>query len=291
MSKSFTKEKQVKIEKITSGVFYSSDFCELKNWTNDFLGDTEPNKGYNDCLCVVFVKTGWFLFDLSKESYNMHTGHIVIDKPDYEYRLRPSAGQCTIFNFSNDFYKQFVEDLNLKNSFFFGNQNLLSLLVKSNPEIDYLHHQIISKGSLAGKLEMDQLVLDMLQLVVSVISNESLEDDLNGSMRMNHLGTIEKAKQFIHEKFSTDISLYEIANYSCVSPFHFSRVFKKFTSYSPHQYLQNVRLKHGEILLRNSNLPVSDISFQSGFNTAEYFATAFKQKFKLNPSQYRFKHN
>jgi AraC family transcriptional regulator len=264
---STTFQKITRVEKVFSENLYASDFYQVKNWEYDFGDEAKASSGYNDCLCFVYVRKGWFLFDLSKNTYNMHTGHIVIDKPNYEYSLRPSAGACTIFNFSNDFYFQFTEDLNLKHSFFFGNPNLLSLLLKSSAETDYLHHQIVMLATKIGRLEMDQLVLDLLQHIVAMISNESLEDELNSSLRINHVGTIEKAKQFIHENFSTDISLYEIASFSCVSPFHFSRVFKKFTNYTPHQYLQNVRLKHGEVLLKSSSLPVSDISWQSGFNT------------------------
>jgi AraC family transcriptional regulator len=41
------------------------------------------------------------------------------------------------------------------------------------------------------------------------------------------------------------------------------------------------------MLLKNTLLPVAEISFAAGFNSAEYFATAFRQKYKMNPTQYR----
>lgn len=134
---------------------------------------------------------------------------------------------------------------------------------------------------------MDNLVLELLKHIVASITNSLLEDEPNELMKKFHLATVERAKEYIHEHFATDISLYEIANYSHVSPFHFSRIFKKFTSFSPHQYLQNIRLKHGEMLLKNSMLPIAEISISSGFNSADYFATAFKQKYKMAPTQYR----
>jgi AraC family transcriptional regulator len=64
-------------------------------------------------------------------------------------------------------------------------------------------------------------------------------------------------------------------------------VFKKFTSFTPHQYLQNVRLKHGQVLLKSSSLPIADISSQAGFNSADYFATAFKQKYGATSTEFR----
>lgn len=276
-----------KVENVIADYLFQSDFYQIKNWAFNFKDAANSSKGYNDCLCVVIVKKGNFLFDLSKQSYDMHTGHIIIDKPNYEYRLRPATGECTIFNFTDDFYKQFVEDLNLKYSFFFSNNNILSLLLKSTPDTEYLHYQIMKKAADSGKLEMDNLVLELLKQIVASITNSPLDEELNESIKTFHLVTIEKAKEYIHENFAKDISLYELSNYSCVSPFHFSRIFKKFTSFSPHQYLLNIRLKHSEMLLKNNSTPVSEISLSSGFNSAEYFATAFKQKYKMSPTQYR----
>ncbi|MEJ7683014.1 MAG: hypothetical protein WKG06_35190 [Segetibacter sp.] len=108
-----------KVEKIFADNLFQSDFYQIKNWSFDFGGDKQGSKGFNDCLCVVFVKKGNFLFDLSKDSYDMYTGHIIIDKPNYEYSLRPSTGECSIFNFTDYFYHQFIDDLNLRHSFFF----------------------------------------------------------------------------------------------------------------------------------------------------------------------------
>src|SRR6185503_19416790 len=94
-------------------------------------------------------------------------------------------------------------------------------------------------------------------------------------------------KEYINNNFTSDISLTEIAEYSYVSLFHFSRIFKTFTSSSPHQFLLAIRLQHAAMLLRNSSMPVSDIAFTSGFNSIEYFTAAFRQKYNCPPSKFR----
>jgi AraC family transcriptional regulator len=277
----------VKASKVTSGILYASDFCELKSWEYDFKKDRAGSRGYNDCLCIVYVRKGNFLFDLSKRSYDTHSGHIVIDKPNYEYQMRPSAGQLTIFNFTHDFYNQFVEDCNLKQSFFFSNADIVSLMIRATAEIDYLYfeiHRRIEGG--AGKLEIDNLVLEFVRAIVSRLTNES-DHPIRNSTKALHLRPIELAKEYINRNFAKDISLYEVSDHCCVSPFHFTRIFKKFTSYTPHQYLQNIRLKHAETSLKSSNLSVYEIAFHSGFNSIEYFGTAFRQRFGKSPSQYR----
>lgn len=211
---------------------------------------------------------------------------MLIDKPDYEYRLRPAAGQCSILNFTQEFYKQFVSDLHLEAAFFFSNPGMLSLMLKTTPEIEYLHYQLM-KNTAAGKLEKDNMVMELLKLITGCITQSPAGEEINAALKKYHLVTIEKAKEYINENFYKDISLFEISSYACVSPFHFSRIFKKFTSFSPHQYLQNIRLKHSEILLKNSPMPIAEVSFHAGFNTAEYFATSFRQKYSMSPSDFR----
>src|SRR5688572_3936088 len=98
---------------------------------------------------------------------------------------------------------------------------------------------------------------------------------------------IENGKLFMHANFASRISLAEISTYCHTSLFHFSRIFKQGTSSSPYQYLLSIRLNHAESLLRQSSKTITDICFESGFNSLEHFATIFRRRFKMNPSEYR----
>nr|MBU9936678.1 AraC family transcriptional regulator [Ferruginibacter sp.] len=98
--------------------------------------------------------------------------------------------------------------------------------------------------------------------------------------------TIDKAKQYLSETLTKNTSLEELASHCHISPFHFSRIYKAFTGYPVHQYLQLMRLKHAGMLLATA-LPVADIAFQSGFNSIDYFSAAFKKQYRLSPSAFR----
>jgi AraC family transcriptional regulator len=274
-------------ERLSSHYIFSSDFYEIKNWAFNFKGEKKLSAGFNDCFCIVLVRNGSFHFDLASRPIEMHTGHVIVEKANYEYRMRPTTGACTILNFTAAFYEQMVDDYALKKSFFFSNSNILSLLLNASPEIDYLHHQIMRESVRAGKLEMDTLVLSLVQQIAGAIVNKRLDEELPSSLRRNHLSTIERAKDFMNNRFMDDISLHSLADHCHISPFHFSRLFKKFTTYSPHQYLLNIRLKHAEMLLRNTSQPVMDICFSAGFNSMNHFATMVRQKYSVSPSQLR----
>jgi AraC-like DNA-binding protein len=194
--------------------------------------------------------------------------------------------ECTIFDFNIAFYKELREYFNKIN--FFHDQDLDSTLIKTDAEIEFLHYNILQLAleNSRAKLEIDQLVVEMIEKVLERIGDYKPESLILAKLKKNHLTTIERAKEFITEQFSNDISLMDIATYCHVSPFHFSRIFKTFTSSSPHQFLLTIRLKNAELLLRNTSLPVADVAFSSGFNSVQYFTTAFRHKYHCPPSKF-----
>jgi AraC-like DNA-binding protein len=264
-----------------------SDCYELKFWKYDAAGQQKGVSGYVENFCLTYVYSGNLRFDLFNREYDLHTGHILIDKPQYEFHLPPATGVSTVFRFYPDFYRQLLEEESLKTDFFFANQNLLSLLLASNPDADYLHYEIIRNRFAGRKLEMDSLVMGFLYHVVRIISDKNFSAGQHNTLKKYHIAAVEQAKDYMHGNFSKDISLKEVAAQACISMFHFSRVFKQATSFSPHQYLLNVRLQHAELLLKNTAMPISAVAAASGFRMPEYFATSFRQKFNRPPNEYR----
>jgi AraC-like DNA-binding protein len=106
-----------------------------------------------------------------------------------------------------------------------------------------------------------------------------------------HQQYISEVVSYIDQNFNEDISLDEISRHAYLSKYHFSRIFKKHTSYSPYQYLIAVRLEHSRLLLRTSNYPITEIADRCGFKRLDYFSSVFKRKFMCSPSQYREDHS
>lgn len=96
-----------------------------------------------------------------------------------------------------------------------------------------------------------------------------------------------QAIAYIENHFNTEINLTELAQYVNLTAFHFSRVFKKYTGYSPYEYVLNFRINHAKQLLQNTNLSIKKISLTSGFNSDTHFITTFKKHTNLTPKQFR----
>lgn len=61
---------------------------------------------------------------------------------------------------------------------------------------------------------------------------------------------------------------------------------RSLTGCTPNDYLRDKRLERAAELLKSGNLTVSEVSYQTGFSSPQYFATNFKKKYGLSPSDY-----
>jgi AraC family transcriptional regulator len=150
---------------------------------------------------------------------------------------------------------------------------------------DFLYYQILSRLRIASRLEIDGMVLDMLQNVMEVMNNKS--DWQNCIVSPRRLEAVELAKSYMHTHYANDISLSELSQKCFISPFHFSRIFKRATGVSPHQYLIDIRLKQTELMLKSSKQNLTDIAYAAGFTSTAYFITSFSQRYGVSPAKYR----
>jgi len=92
---------------------------------------------------------------------------------------------------------------------------------------------------------------------------------------------------FIRDNFSRQISLEKISKIAHMSPFSFSRYFKKNCGSGFIEYLNTVRMNKACHLLRETEYKVNDISGQCGFSSISNFNKHFRKSEGLSPRNYR----
>lgn len=269
---------------------FESDFYRIIDFKCRCKDCRTSKPEYSNAFAISFVRKGNFLFNVFRRSLDSYSGCVLVTKPGYERTVTHThtiPDECSILEFKKDFYNGLLEQYgNLK---FFTDNDIHSTLIQTNAQTEFLHFYIMRLicTKKAGKLEVDNCVLNLIEKILPGITDYTPNKKIDARLKKNHLLTIERAKEYISENFTTDISLHELATYCYVSPFHFSRIFKTFTSYSPHRFLLSIRLQHAEMLLKNTATPIADIAFSSGFNSIEHFTAAFKQQFSFPPSKFR----
>jgi AraC-like DNA-binding protein len=78
-----------------------------------------------------------------------------------------------------------------------------------------------------------------------------------------------------------------LAEVSCVSATHFARSFKEAFGLPPHRYLLTRRIEKAVTLLRETDLPITDIAFATGWRSLGTFGRTFRDITGKNPGEIR----
>lgn len=105
--------------------------------------------------------------------------------------------------------------------------------------------------------------------------------------RQDYFERMKSVLVYIEENLDRVVTLEELAEVACFSPYHFHRIFRSWVGESLAVYLRRLRVEHAAITLRHSDKRVFDIALDAGFQSPESFAKAFRKRFDLSPQQYR----
>jgi len=115
---------------------------------------------------------------------------------------------------------------------------------------------------------------------------ESLEQNDKNKHALNSQ-VVNMAIKYLKENFRSDISLEEISHYVHLSPYYFSRIFKKETGLNFVEYLTKLRIDEAKRMLRESEETIVNIAGIVGYNEPNYFSRVFRKLEGITPKQYR----
>ena len=245
--------------------------------------EVEPSRHHE----ITFTRTGDFTIHSGKKRALVHNQVLMLTNPGTELIFSHRANvrdTCTTLRVSSSLLAEVAGRA----------PDFHRSAIASTPALDYLHAQIYASATnrnLSGNtLKTDLLLLELLREIydgerrgrgaVSPLRDLRLIDQ--------HIETIERAKDYMLKRFDAEMSLHDIARAAYVSDYHFSRIFRAFTSVSPYGYLIHIRLNHAAMLLRNTSHSVTQICFDSGFNHFPHFVSTFKRRFGVSPRKFRF---
>jgi AraC family transcriptional regulator len=157
-----------------------------------------------------------------------------------------------------------------------------------NPQIEQIGMMLLAElktGGLAGKLYVESLTnvlaVHLLRNYVAVQRSIAVYD---GGLSDRQLL---KIADYINTHLADDIALSDLAQLLGMSPFHFSRLFKRSLQVTPHQYVLGQRIEQAKQLLKETSLPIMDIALQCGFSSHSHLGKWFRQQTGVTPKMYR----
>ena len=92
---------------------------------------------------------------------------------------------------------------------------------------------------------------------------------------------------YIHKHYQEKLSIADLASYVGVSEKECIRSFKNVFHQTPMDYLIHYRIEQAKRLLRETEEPITNIAFMTGFQSSAYFTKTFRKLQEMTPKEFR----
>jgi len=142
----------------------------------------------------------------------------------------------------------------------------------------YFHSPVVSPGVYGAIVQLLEIFAEHLGL----IAHEIMLHQVGGDSPI-----VRRAKDYVAHHESDPIKLAQIARSLNISTFHFCRTFKRSTGLTFVEYMSRVRIEKAKSLLRRSDLRVSEIAYEVGFQSITHFNRVFRKLVGHSPTEFR----
>ncbi len=152
------------------------------------------------------------------------------------------------------------------------------------PEMDY--SRVIASADLL-KLIVENCLKKQLNFVV-IKDNPSQNDPAQASRAPSpHDGKMKKALRYIDAHLSDELRLEDVATHVYLSPYYFSKLFKKYQGIGFNAWVNQQRMASAKELLCHSDWSIASIARNLGFSQTSYFCKVFRQTYQVTPQAFR----
>ncbi len=246
---------------------------------------------WHDEFEIIYVKSGLLTVSISGESYIGKAGDAFVVSPGNLHLMGSQSGTVDYYTFLFPLkYISFRTDDMLDEKLLEPlNSGHLMICPRVKDTAKELCEQLI-EIYMAKKDESESKIatqvrtkIILLQFILEMWKKGFvIENDTSGR------NTVEKRDGFyIQQNFTGKISLREFGEQFHLSEKYISRYFKEHFHITLSQYVTYLRLEHAKQLLQDTDIPVTDVAMQSGYQNVSYFIRSFQKAYAVSPLKYR----
>ena len=245
---------------------------------------------WHDEFEIIYVRSGFLTVSISGESYIGKTGDAFVVSPGNLHLMGSQTGTVDYYTFLFPLkYISFRTDDMLDEKLLEPlNSGHLMICPRVNDTAKELCEQLIKiyeakndeseskiTTQVRTKIILLQFILEMWK------KGFVIENDTSGR------NTVEKEMvSYIQQNFTGKISLREFGEQFHLSEKYISRYFKEHFHITLSQYVTYLRLEHAKQLLQDTDIPVTDVAMQSGYQNVSYFIRSFQKAYAVSPLKY-----
>ena len=246
---------------------------------------------WHDEFEIIYVRSGFLTVSISGESYIGKTGEAFVVSPGNLHLMGSQTGTVDYYTFLFPLkYISFRTDDMLDEKLLEPlNSGHLMICPRVKDTAKELCEQLIEiyeakKDESESKITTQvRTKIILLQFILEMWKKGFvIENDTSGR------NTVEKEMvSYIQQNFTGKISLREFGEQFHLSEKYISRYFKEHFHITLSQYVTYLRFEHAKQLLQDTDIPVTDVAMQSGYQNVSYFIRSFQKAYAVSPLKYR----
>ncbi len=229
-------------------------------------------------------------------SHTVHSGDLAVIFPNslHSYYTLPEEGNRFLLAilpvqltgpFTNSLLKSHPEDPFIRrNELHQDALYCLRALLCRSQQLDVFGHCIKEPAQKEIDGYQNNIYAVYTQMILCrVLPQLKLVDNTDG----NFFDLVYRAVTYVSQHFCSPLSLPMLAQALNVSPFQLSRVFSERLHMGFNEYLNALRVDYARELLRETDLPITQLAFECGFESQRTFNRAFREQTGQSPRQFR----
>jgi YesN/AraC family two-component response regulator len=250
---------------------------------------------YHNLFEIYYLLKGERNYFINQRSYHVKKGDLVLINKNILHKTstidsKNPEHERILIQFDEQLFSSLAAEMKSAELFkvFEKKENVLSL----NPEQQLWLEEELFKLTAESKKKNNpenslavKLIIAEILILIKRISAKSAAQNLKYPDQKHE--NISKIAAYISQNYENKLSLSSLAEKFNYSPAYLSRAFKEVTGFNFVEYKNNVRIKEASKLLLQSELSVTEIATEVGFNNITHFGRIFKEITDLSPLEYR----
>lgn len=254
-----------------------------KNTVDKNIVSISHNHKEFEVMCIL---KGTAQMNINSQSYPVKQGDIVIIPP---YLLHNTIifSDCDFRHYCMCFDMEIIHDTRLKDNAEKGRLKI-PFVVKENEKASKQLSSLLKEAFKANekkKTGWELKIIGNLTVFFALLLENNYICEKNVFSEYNHFCS--EILEFIEDNYDKDITTTDTAKKFYISESFFCRKFKKIFGISFQNYICMYRIEKAKVLLKTTEISISEIALLTGFNSFSYFGKMFKEYSNMTPSQYK----
>jgi AraC-like DNA-binding protein len=248
---------------------------------------------FHETYEIYYLVSGERLYFIKNRTYLIRPGELVLI-PKYEVHKTLDATTKGHERILIDFHEKMLDsispvDKELLLVPFRRKSNILKPGEQQRQEMMHLFRSMMAEyqqPKMGQKLVLNSLLVQLLILMGRLQGEENeLKQEIEEETTTQR--KIREVVEYINISYAQPVMLSEVAERFEMSPYHLSRTFKQMTGFSFVHYIQMIRLREAQRLLRETPMKVIEVAILSGYDNVTHFNRVFKNFTGTTPTDYR----